>query len=154
VAASSPKPKIAYNRYVVVKRDLGFATRTHGPRTDDRKGAGKAVYAYVQETAYSGAEQEYENLRNQRAAPSAISVPAPAGKAGTPLSCGGRKLPAMINVSQGVVRHEYRQRAKRSRFLLSSRDIILILFDLERPFSWGEARGHQALKKTEKGKSL
>jgi hypothetical protein len=60
----------------------------------------------------------------------------------------------MINVSQGVIRHEYRQRGKKSRFLLSSRDIILILFDLERPFSWGEARGHQALKKTEEGKSL
>ena len=40
-----------------------------------------------------------------------------------------------INVSQPVVKNEYRQRAKKSRFLLSSKDIILILFVLDKPLS-------------------
>ena len=47
VATSSPKPKITYDRNVVIKGDLFLAMGTHGSRMDDGKLAGKTVYAHV-----------------------------------------------------------------------------------------------------------
>lgn len=56
-------------------------------------------------------------------------------------------------MSLSAVEKDYRQRAKKSRFLLSSRDIILIFSNFERPSLLAEAK-EEGLKRTEEEKKF